>query len=182
MEKHKQLSKFLSFVLRHKPESIGVAMDKNGWVVIDELLEKSVADGKTLTREVLMEIVEADAKSRYAISDDGSRIRANQGHSVEVDLEFEEKIPPIPLYHGTYEAAVQDILKGGLKKMKRHHVHLTAEQDRAVDTGKRRGKPVVLVVDTRQMVKDRIKFFLAKNGVWLVDYVDPKYLTVSDGL
>jgi putative RNA 2'-phosphotransferase len=178
MEQHTQLSKFLSFVLRHRPDSIGLAMDTAGWVSIDELLEKSVADGKALDRTVLMEIVNSDKKSRYAVSEDGLRIRANQGHSVEVELGYAEKIPPIPLYHGTHEAVLKTILKQGLKKMKRHHVHLSSALATAVEVGARHGKPVVLKIDTLAMVKDRVKFFLAANGVWLVDEVDPRYLKI----
>ena len=151
-------------------------MDKAGWVSIDELLVKS---DNGLTREVLDQIVKEDAKQRYAVSPDGLRIRANQGHSIEVDLELKEKIPPVTLYHGTYMDAVAIIMKQGLKKMKRHHVHLSAEAVKAKEIGARRGKPVVLTVDTRDMVKQGIKFFISENGVWLTDFVAPEYLVVS---
>lgn len=172
-----KLSKFLSYVLRHAPQSIGLNMDKAGWVNMTELLEKSASQG--LTSEILFRIVAEDTKQRYGISEDGTSIRANQGHSIEVDLGLKEKIPPIPLYHGTPAQSVEIILKQGLKKMNRHHVHLSTEQSKALEVGQRRGKAVLLVVDTRMMVQDGIPFFLSENGVWLTDFVDPKYLSVS---
>lgn len=169
-------SKFLSYVLRHRPDSIGVAMDKAGWVDIAELLEKS---GNDLTRELLDEIVAEDAKQRYAISADGLRIRANQGHSVQVELGLKAAIPPVTLYHGTHTGATDIIFKEGLKKMNRHHVHLSDCPEKARVVGARRGKAIVLTVDTREMVKLGEKFFISENGVWLTDYVDPKYLAFS---
>ncbi len=170
------LSKFLSYVLRHKPDSIQLAMDNAGWVDIAELLENA---NNGLTRELLDEIVAEDAKSRYAISPDGKRIRANQGHSVEVDLELKAAIPPVTLYHGTHVGIIQTILKQGLKKMNRHHVHLSDNKDKALEVGARRGKPVLLAIDTRNMVKTGIKFFISENGVWLTDEVLPEFLSVS---
>ena len=172
-----QLSKFLSYVLRHRPDSIGIELDKAGWVSISDLLEKS-ANG--LTREILDEIVQEDTKQRYAVSPDGLRIRANQGHSVEVDLELKAAVPPVTLFHGTYSTALDAIFKHGLKKMKRHHVHLSSDATKAKEVGARRGKPVVLTIDTREMVKQGIKFFVTANGVWLTDSVAPEYLAVCD--
>ena len=176
MSNKTQLSKSLSYVLRHRPDSIGLNMDKAGWVDIAELLQKS---GNGLTRNMLDEIVAEDTKQRYAISQDGLRIRANQGHSVEVDLELKPTIPPVTLYHGTPKESVDIILKQGLKKMNRHHVHLSADVETAKIVGARRGKPVVLVIDTRNMVKKGIKFFMTANGVWLTDEVAPEFLSVS---
>jgi len=171
------LSKFLSYVLRHRPDSIGLEMSKAGWVNIAELLEKSK---NGLTREVLDEIVQEDGKQRYAVSEDGLQIRANQGHSVEVDLGLKAAIPPVTLYHGTPESEVAIIMKTGLKKMRRHHVHLSADFETALKVGKRRtGKALVLSVDTRNMVKQGIKFFISENGVWLTDFVAPEFLSVS---
>ena len=166
----------MSYVLRHRPDSIGIEMDKAGWVNISELLEKS---NNGLTLDMLNEIVAEDAKQRYAVSEDGLRIRANQGHSIEVDLELKAAIPPVTLYHGTYTDAVAVIMKQGLKKMKRHHVHLSADPVKAKEIGARRGKPVVLTIDTREMVKQGIKFFISENGVWLTDSVAPEFLSVS---
>jgi putative RNA 2'-phosphotransferase len=173
-----QMSKFLSYVLRHKPDSIGIVLDKAGWIDIDELIEKSIADGKALDRLLLYDIVAEDNKQRYAISEDGKRIRANQGHSVEVDLELKAAIPPVKLFHGTYVEAVDTILKQGLKKMKRHHVHLSADPETAGKVGSRRGKAVVLEINTKDMVKRGIKFFITANGVWLTDFVDPEFISV----
>ena len=170
MDKTK-LSKFLSYVLRHRPDSIGVEMDSNGWVNIEELLSKA---DNGLTREILEGIVAEDTKQRYAVAD--GRIRANQGHSVEVDLKLKTAMPPVTLYHGTYAAVVDAIKKQGLKKMKRHHVHLSADRQTAVKVGARRGKPVVLEIDTRDMVKHGVKFFISANGVWLTDFVEPKFI------
>jgi putative RNA 2'-phosphotransferase len=151
-------------------------MDSAGWVAIDELLEKSK---NGLTIEILHEIVAEDAKKRYSISSDGLQIRANQGHSIEVDLGLKEAIPPVPLCHGTHAGAIGTIMKEGLKKMKRHHVHLSADADTAMKVGARHGKPILLVVNTKEMVKQGIKFYLSDNGVWLVDAVGPEFLLVS---
>lgn len=123
-----KLSKFLSFVLRHRPDSIGVELDNKGWTGIDELIEKASAKGTAITRVVLDEIVRTDAKGRYAVSEDGLRIRANQGHSVKVKIDFKRATPPAKLYHGTAQAFVPAIMKSGLEKMKRHHVHLSKDQ------------------------------------------------------
>jgi len=172
----KNQSKFLSYVLRHAPESIGIDMDSHGWVNIDELIEKGQ---KGITREMIDQIVREDAKQRYAISEDGNRIRANQGHSIEVDLKLQSKIPPVTLYHGTHEGVLKTVLKEGLKKMNRHHVHLSVDAETAKMVGSRRGKPVILTVDTRSMVRDGIKFYISENGVWLTDYVAPECLAVS---
>ena len=146
-------------------------MDSNGWVNIEELLSKA---DNGLTREILEGIVAEDTKQRYAVAD--GRIRANQGHSVEVDLKLKKAIPPVTLYHGTYAAVVDAIKKQGLKKMKRHHVHLSADYETAVKVGARRGKPVVLEIDTRDMVKQGVAFFISENGVWLTDFVEPKFI------
>jgi len=175
-----KVSKFLTYVLRHRPDSIGVQLDKAGWVSITELLEKSETEfnGK-LTRNLLDEIVTEDTKQRYAISPDGLRIRANQGHSVAVELELKEAIPPVTLYHGTHTGATDIIFKQGLQKMKRHHVHLSDCPQKAKEIGARRGKPVVLTVDTREMVRSGVKFYISQNGVWLTDFVEPKFLTFS---
>jgi putative RNA 2'-phosphotransferase len=153
-------------------------MDNAGWVAIDELIERSKAGGKNFTREILEEIVASDAKGRYSISDDRQRIRANQGHSINVDLGFKQAIPPVRLFHGTHEGVVATIMKKGLDKMKRHHVHLSADYDKAVEVGARRGKPVVLEIDAAQMVNDKIQFFVTENGVWLTDGVPVTYLKV----
>jgi putative RNA 2'-phosphotransferase len=179
----KTISKFLSLVLRHKPELIDITLDENGWTGFDELIKKSnQSDTKklpTLTREIVMEVVESNEKQRFAVSEDGQRIRANQGHSVKVDLGLESQTPPDLLYHGTATRFLDSIMKDGLVSKSRNHVHLSKDHDTAVNVGQRHGKVIVLLVDTKQMVEDGLKFFLSKNGVWLTDEVAPKYLTVE---
>lgn len=172
-----KVSKFLSFVLRHKPDSIGIRLDSGGWVEIDELVEASVAHGQILTRSLVEETVRTDDKQRYAI--EGTRIRANQGHSIEVDLTYEEKEPPILLYHGTATRFSDQILSEGLKRMSRNHVHLSGDMETATKVGKRHGKPVVLAVLAKSMVVDGYKFYQAANGVWLTEHVPPTYIATG---
>lgn len=171
-----ELSKFLSFVLRHEPEAIGVVLDANGWTDIDRLLEACRAHGKVLSRELLEAIVATSPKQRFAISDDGRRVRANQGHSVEVDLAYEPAAPPETLFHGTASASLPAIRATGLKKMDRHHVHLSPDAATARTVGGRRGKPVVLPIAAARMSRDGHVFYLSANGVWLTDHVPPEYI------
>jgi putative RNA 2'-phosphotransferase len=165
-------SKFLSLVLRHKPETIGINLDENGWVDVNVLL--SAMNGRISENE-LNEIVSTCEKQRYAFSEDGKRIRANQGHSVKVDLALKEEIPPQCLYHGTGECYIGVIRKEGIKKMNRHHVHLSDNKDTARKVGSRHGVPVIITVLARNMYNDGIKFYKSENGVWLTDYINPKY-------
>lgn len=171
-----RLSKFLSFVLRHEPESIGLTLDPQGWAPIDRLIELANAQGKALSRPLIEEIVQNNSKQRFAISEDGLRIRANQGHSTEVELGYEPQEPPALLFHGTTAAALPAIRAEGLLKMARHHVHLSAEQETARNVGGRRGAPVVLVVDAARMHRDGHRFYVSANGVWLTERVPPEYL------
>jgi putative RNA 2'-phosphotransferase len=171
-----KLSKFLSFVLRHQPDAIGIKLDANGWVRIDELVEKCRARGEPLTRDVLEEIVTTSEKQRFSISEDGLRIRANQGHSVEVDLALEPKEPPEFLFHGTVARSIPSIRSKGLTRMQRHHVHLSSDQATARAVGMRRGKPVVLRIEAARMHREGCQFFLSDNGVWLTDSVPPEYI------
>ncbi|PTY04107.1 RNA 2'-phosphotransferase [Verrucomicrobia bacterium LW23] len=171
-------SKFLSLVLRHQPESIGIQLDANGWVDVDELLQAMARIGKPLSFAELEELVESNDKQRFALSGDCSRIRANQGHSVSVDLALEASAPPEELYHGTVPEYLESIMAQGLMKMRRQHVHLSPGVDFAVRVGGRRGKPIVLMVATGRMHRDGHRFFQTQNGVWLVDAVPPQYLTV----
>lgn len=171
------ISKFISLVLRHKPETIGLNMDSEGWVDVDELIHKANAyRSASLTREMLDEVVATNDKKRFAYSDDGKRIRASQGHSIDVDLKLEPKDPPEYLYHGTANTSLGMIFRDGLKKMKRQHVHLSQSDDTATKVGSRHGKPVVLKVKAQEMKKDGFDFFLSANGVWLVDNVPVKYI------
>lgn len=169
-------SKFLSLVLRHKPEEIGLSMDHNGWVDVDQLIEQSNKNNVLLDFELLEEIVLTNDKQRFAFNDDFSKIRANQGHSVNVDLQFEPQTPPEFLYHGTVEKFIETIKKNGLQKMKRTHVHLSKDLETAVKVGQRRGKPVILKILTQKMQEKGNIFYLSKNGVWLSDSIPSEYI------
>lgn len=171
-----RVSKFLSLVLRHKPEEIGLSLDANGWAGVSELLQRMSAAGVKIDRTTLERVVAVNNKKRFAFSDDGTRIRANQGHSVEVELGYQPQTPPAVLYHGTAEKNVQAILKEGLVKQSRHHVHLSADTDTAVKVGQRHGKPVVLQVSAGEMRKDGHVFYRSANGVWLTEGVPPRYI------
>lgn len=169
----KKVSKYLSFLLRHQPESIGLVLDEQGWASVEDLLNLTDID-----RPLLEEVVFTNDKQRFAFSSDGLKIRANQGHSLEgVELELAALEPPDRLYHGTVERFLESILEQGLRKMDRHHVHLSATIDTAKNVGSRRGKPVVLIVDAQLMAAKGRQFFLSANGVWLVDSVPAEYLS-----
>ena len=174
-----QTSKFLSLVLRHKPDEIGITLDSGGWVDVDELLKACASYGKHISRVELDELVAASDKQRFAFNEDRTRIRANQGHSIEVQLDHKPATPPDVLYHGTPEKFVEAILRDGLKKMQRHHVHLSPTRETATKVGERRGKPVILCIDAKHMHSDGITFYLTPNKVWLVDEVPPKYLSID---
>lgn len=172
----KKRSKFLSLVLRHKPEKIGITLNKAGWTSVLELLKAVKKYGMIMKLSDLEFIVENNDKKRFAFSEDNKMIRANQGHSVEVDLKYKEVAPPNTLYHGTIGKFVRnDIIKSGLKKMNRHHVHLSDDFNTATEIGKRRGIPTVLTVNSGLMYNNGFKFYLSDNGVWLTDHVPPKY-------
>lgn len=165
-------SKFLSLVLRHQPEVVGMQLDPEGWLAIDELIQNAELRGKHLTLELLHEVVASCEKKRFTLSDDGLKIRANQGHSVPgVELNLEPVPPPSLLYHGTVKAFVEGIRAQGLLKRSRNHVHLTADIDTAKLVGARRGKPIILNVLAREMHESGHTFYLSANGVWLTDAV-----------
>ena len=171
-------SKFLSLVLRHQPEVIGMKLDDEGWLDIDELIDNANQRGNQISLELLHSVVATNDKKRFALSEDGLRIRASQGHSVTgVDLKLEEKAPPQSLYHGTVAAFIESIRSGGLQKRSRNHVHLSADETTATKVGSRRGKPVILHVAAAAMHQDGHQFFLSANDVWLVDAVPTRYLT-----
>ena len=173
-----QTSKFLSLVLRHAPETIGLTLDANGWADIAQLLAQAASHGKTISRAQLDEVVANDSKTRYAVSMDGLRIRANQGHSLAtVDIALPPAIPPAVLYHGTASRFVESIREQGLRAGSRNHVHLSATEDTAVNVGSRHGKPVVLAVDTAAMRAQGHVFYLAANGVWLADAVPAAFIS-----
>lgn len=167
----KKISKFLSLVLRHEPWRAGVELEPGGWVPVDSVLAAA-----NVSRETLERVVAESDKQRFSIDESGTRIRANQGHSVEVDLRLEPKIPPDVLFHGTHPGAVEAIRVEGLKRMSRHAVHLSPDEATAERVGARRGKPVILRVDARAMAADGTTFYLSENGVWLTESVPPQFI------
>ena len=173
-------SKFLSLILRHEPAKFGVALDSAGWTEVEALLEAWRKHGRAIDRGLLEQIVATNDKKRFAFDETGTRIRANQGHSVEVELGYEPASPPALLYHGTATRFVAAIEAEGLKKMARHHVHLSAEEATARAVGRRHGKPAVLVIDSAAMVGDGFAFFLSTNKVWLVDRVPARFIRFPD--
>lgn len=169
-------SRFLSLVLRHRPEAIGIALDRHGWTGVDELLRRCVAAGRPLDRAMLLRIVAENDKQRFVLSTDGTRIRANQGHSVAVDLQLDRAVPPDVLFHGTVERFVASILQQGLLPRGRHHVHLSADAATARTVGARRGAPIVLEVAAAAMHGAGHAFHRSGNGVWLCAAVPPQFL------
>lgn len=178
-DQHKSTSKFLSLVLRHQPGTIGLTLDQSGWVSVDDLLQALARHGKPLARADLESIVTSSDKQRFALSPDLSMIRANQGHSVPVDLALPSAMPPDILYHGTVERYLGSIREQGLLKGKRHHVHLSATRDLAVVVGRRRGVPHVLEVDARGMTALGHVFYRSENGVWLTNHVPARFLRAA---
>ncbi len=173
-----RVSKFLSRVLRHAPEDLGLTLEPGGWVLVTDLLTAAAEAGVRITPEDLAEIVRSSDKQRFAFDDAGTRVRANQGHSVEVDLQLQPAEPPAELFHGTPAPNLEAILRDGLLKMARHHVHLSRDTATAMKVGSRRGKPVILVIDAAKMRAEGHIFFCSANGVWLVEHVPPQYLRV----
>lgn len=174
----KHISKFMSLVLRHAPQTIGIALDAQGWVEVEQLLEKSARHGEALTREELDTVVSTSDKQRFAFSGDGRRIRASQGHSIAaVDLGLTPAEPPALLYHGTADRFLASIKEGGLLPGSRNHVHLSRDRDTGIVVGKRQGRPVVLTVDAAAMHRLGHVFFMSDNGVWLAAAVPPAFIT-----
>ncbi len=176
----KRKSKFLSLVLRHKPEVIGISMDEQGWVDVSELLEKLDANGRSMSMEELEEVVAKNDKKRFAFNEDHSRIRASQGHSLDLELGYSPSEPPNELYHGTATRFIDSIRKSGLEKRNRHHVHLSANLNTAKDVGGRHGKPVILIVKAKEMQEAGFKFFVSENAVWLTDNVPVDYIVFPE--
>lgn len=167
-----KISRFISLILRHKPEQIGITLDEHGWANVEELIRGVNIDMKTLEY-----IVETDDKQRYSFNEDKTFIRANQGHSIPVDVELEEMRPPEFLWHGTGEKYEQDIIRDGLIPKSRLYVHLSSDVETAITVGKRHGNVVLLRVDALKMYEDGRKFYLSKNGVWLTKHVPASYLS-----
>lgn len=171
----KDTSKFLSLLLRHKPQLIGLELDEHGWADVDDLIRR-VSRRRPLDRATLEQIVATDDKQRYSFSADGKLIRANQGHSIAVDVELAKLEPPPILYHGTGEKSGPSIIAQGLLKMSRLYVHLSSDVETARKVGRRHGVPKIFVVDSGKMFADGFKFFRSVNGVWLTEHVPAKYL------
>ncbi|MBT9557606.1 MAG: RNA 2'-phosphotransferase [Myxococcales bacterium] len=173
------ISKTLSFWLRHRPDAAGIELDAQGWASTDDILRALGKDHSTFDLDQLLDVVEANDKRRFELSADLDRIRARQGHSVEVDLELQPSPPPAVLYHGTPERFVDTISAEGLRRMARHHVHLSSDALTARKVGARRGRPVVLVIDAASMVDAGHTFYVTSNGVWLTESVPPRFLRVA---
>ena len=169
-------SKYLSKHLRHSPEGIGLTLAEGGWVSVDDLLGACARNRFALSRAELDELVEKNSKQRFSFDETRTRIRANQGHSVEVDLQLSPAMPPDVLYHGTGHGSVETILRDGLLKMNRHHVHLSVDVETATKVGARHGRPVVLTVDAKAMSAAGHLFYVSDNGVWLVETVPSAFL------
>ncbi|MGB8194017.1 MAG: RNA 2'-phosphotransferase [Chitinophagaceae bacterium] len=176
----KRISKFLSFILRHHPEMADITLDKNGWANVDELIQNLPTKGFDITHEMLDHVVATNSKQRFAYNNDKTKIRASQGHSIEVDLELKAAVPPPFLYHGTAEKHISSILLNGIEKRERQYVHLSVDVQTAVAVGGRHGKPKVLVIAAEQMNNDGFIFYISENKVWLTEHVPAKYLQQSE--
>lgn len=174
-----RISKFVSLVLRHDPSKIGLTLDEHGWASVDELLQKAPKLGLHFDRATLEQVVAENDKKRFAFSEDGQKIRASQGHSIDVDLALEPISPPDVLYHGTAERFRESILQKGLIPGSRNHVHLSADTKTATIVGKRHGKPIIFTVKAREMESDGFSFYLSDNKVWLTEHVPANYLDME---
>ena len=171
----KETSKFISLILRHQPEAIGITLDEHGWANVDDLIN-GIAKAQKIDRDILEQIVREDEKKRYSFNEDKTLIRANQGHSIPVDVELQEITPPDILYHGTGEKYTNSIDQEGLKPKSRLYVHLSHDTDTATKVGQRHGKPIIYEVNAKQMHQDGYKFYRSVNGVWLTKEVPVGYL------
>lgn len=180
MGKLDKLSVFISLVLRHKPEAAHITLDEHGWANVEELLSGINDTGRKIDMEILEEIVITDNKQRYSFNQDKTLIRANQGHSVPVDVELKEQEPPDFLFHGTATRFLDSIINEGLKPMSRLYVHLSKDIETALKVGRRHGAPVILKIHSEDMYKDGYMFYLSENGVWLTKKVDVKYFEVMN--
>ena len=171
-----RISKYLSLHLRHRPERLGLSLDPGGWVEVDALLAAAARDGHPISRAELDQVVAGNDKQRFGFDPSGTRIRANQGHSVEVDLQLEPAEPPALLYHGTGARSAAAIRRDGLRRMRRHHVHLSPDAQTARRVGARHGEPVVFAVDAAAMRRAGHVFYRSANGVWLTERVPSEFL------
>lgn len=177
----KDVSKYMSLILRHKPDAIGITLDEHGWANVDELIA-GIAKDNEFNMEILEEIVRTDEKQRYSFNEEKTLIRANQGHSIPVDVELEELVPPEILWHGTGEKYVTSIDKQGLIPKSRLYVHLSKDEETAINVGSRHGKPVIYLVSAKKMYEDGYKFYRSVNGVWLTKGVPLQYLQKQKNL
>jgi len=179
-----KISKFLSLILRHKPEIINLKLDKNGWANIDELIEKTnnKETNIVLNYDLLEKIVSINDKKRFKIDPEGKRIRANQGHSLNVDIELKEIKPPDILFHGTAIKFIENIKKKGINRGNRLYVHLSPNKEIAMAVGKRHGKPIVLDINSKKMFQDGYKFYLSENLIWLTKKILPIYIYSLDSI
>ncbi|HFL2524774.1 TPA: RNA 2'-phosphotransferase [Clostridioides difficile] len=180
MSKKDKLSIFISLILRHKPETIGIKLDDYGYADVNELIEKINNTGRNINIEILEQIVKEDNKQRYSFNDDRSKIRANQGHSINVNVELRELEPPKYLYHGTATRFLDNIKNEGIIKQSRLYVHLSRDIDTAIKVGKRHGTPVILKINTGKMYENGYKFYLSENNVWLCEYIPFKYVEIFE--
>ncbi|MDJ0576046.1 MAG: RNA 2'-phosphotransferase [Xenococcaceae cyanobacterium MO_234.B1] len=171
-----KVSKFLSFVLRHKPETIGLELDPQGWAEVDMLIDLAQRKGMHLTRSIVKQVVATNEKKRFSLNEDKSKIRANQGHSIKVDLALIPQKPLEYLFHGTATRFVESISLQGLRRRNRNQVHLSSDESTAIQVGQRHGKPVVLKIQAEKMYHAGFSFFLSDNGVWLTNHVPPQYI------
>ena len=174
----KTKSKWISKHLRHSPEKVGLTLETGGWVRVADLLEAARNHRMSLSRAQLEEVVKSNDKQRFSFDRTGTKIRANQGHSVEVDLQLQPQTPPDTLLHGTATKNRESILEQGLHPGRRHHVHLSRDMETAIRVGERHGKPLVFRVDALKMHADGFQFFCSENNVWLVEAVPPQYLSL----
>ena len=178
MEQNKsdiRLGRFLSLVLRHDPQAAGITLDEHGWADVKALLAGVNRTGRQIDMDILERIVRENNKQRYAFNENHTKIRANQGHSVQVDVELRQETPPQYLYHGTATRFLNAIHKEGIRKMNRQYVHLSGDYETALAVGKRHGNPFVITIDAQAMTRDGAVFYHSKNGVWLCEQVDTRY-------
>ena len=174
-----EIGKFISLILRHDPSVVGIRLDENGWANVDDLIKGINAKGVIIDFNTLKHIVESNTKQRYSFNDDQTKIRANQGHSINVDVELKETLPPVVLFHGTAGRFLDSILENGITHQSRQYVHLSDNEETAKKVGMRYGKPIVLIIAAKEMSDDGYRFFLSENGVWLCKYIPKKYIRLK---
>lgn len=178
---NEKLSRLLSYVLRHRPDKFGLELAKGGWISVDSVINALRNAGHSVSREDIAQVVETNDKKRFALSEDGTRVRANQGHSLDVELGLQPVSPPERLFHGTIAKALSGIRESGLVPRSRHHVHLSPDVSTATAVGARRGRPIILEVASGAMSEAGLVFYLSENGVWLTDHVPVRYIGFPDG-